>query len=120
MAKITDAKAKGILKRARCYDLEYNIETYPEDERDGKTDLDIVRDELDYLVELYEEDGTLLSEDLDLSREILRETKNGKTIPIYVYADGLKFVPKYSKWQIENARSTVNEYRRLKRLQGTF
>lgn len=114
--KLTDKEAKKILKRANCYDLEYNIETYPEDERDGKTDLEILRDELDYLVDLYDDDGNIYSEDLEIAREILRETKNGKVMPCY----GDTLIPKYYKSQVSSARRTVNEYRRLKRLQGTF
>ena len=114
--KITDKEAIKILRRAQSMDLDEYVSTYPEDERDGKTDIEIVRGELDYLVELYEEDGTIFSEDLEISLAILRETKRGKIIPINVYT--LK--PVYTKSRIESCKRTVNEYRRLKRLQGTF
>lgn len=116
MTKITDKEAIKILRRANCTELTESVKSYPEDERDGKSDIEIVRDELDYIVELYEEDGTLLSEDLNISRNILRDTKNGKVILISVKT--LK--PIYSKYRIDMSKRTVNEYRRLKRLQGTF
>lgn len=109
--KIKDKAALAIIKRARSGDLKDHIESYPEDERDGKTDLEIVRDEIDYLVYMYEEGGTIFSNDLDEAREILRETCNGKYNKI---TDDFNL--KYTDWDIKRSRATVNEYKRLKRL----
>lgn len=109
---ITDKRALKIVKSIKCYEAKESIESYPEEERDGKTDLDIVLDELEYFVYMFEEvDGTY-KEDLDESREILRKTQNGKTIPISLTT----FKPIYSEWRIKSAKNTVSEYRQLKRL----
>jgi hypothetical protein len=111
MAILKDRTAINILKRARSSDLEYNIQTFPEEERDGKTDLEILRDEMDYLISMYEEEGTIYSNDLEEAREILRETRYGKAN--IITSD---FRLKYSDWDIQRSRATVNEYNRLKLL----
>ena len=89
-----------------------SLDGYPEDERDGRSDMQMLADELSYILSNYTEDGHTLCEDLKESREILRETKNGKVIPLW--QSTLK--PVYSKSRIECARSTINEYNRLKSL----
>ena len=110
--KMTDKTAIRYLKRADCAELTESIRNFPEEERDGQSDIDILRQELDYIVELYEEDGTLLSNDLQESRRIMKETNNGRTMPISMQT--LK--PRYSPWRVQTAKKTINEYRRLKRI----
>lgn len=114
--KLTNKEAIALRKKAKCCDLDENISTMPQDEFDdsGRSELQFVQDEIEYLIDMYEEDGTIYSEDLEIAREILRETKNGKEMPL----DSLR--PRYRPWQVENAKSTVSEYRRLKRLQKSF
>ena len=116
--KLTDKEAIKLRKKANCCDLDDNISTMPQDEfeESGRSELQFVQDEIEYLVDMYEEDGTIYSEDLEQAQEILRATKNGKQMPLY--ADSL--LPRYRPWEVENAKSTVSEYRRLKRLQKTF
>ena len=109
---ITDKAVKAIVKYIDMVELTESIESFPEDERNGKTDLEIVADEISYyLHDFYEEDGNVFSGDLEESRRILKETKNGKFIPISL----MSYAPIYSRSRIENAKSTVSEYRRLKR-----
>ena len=116
--KITDKEVLRQLKIVRCSDLEESIRTFPEDEVDGKSDMEILKNELDYLLSLYEEGGTVHSEDLEQAREFIRETKNGKVIPCY---NTIPPTPKYSvtrlKLELDRAKNTINEYNRLMSLQ---
>ena len=116
--KITDKEVLKQLRIVRCSDLEENIRTLPEDEVEGRSDLQVLKDELEYLLSLYDEGGTCHSEDLEQAREFMRETKNGKVIPCY---NTLPPTPKYSvtrlKLEVDKARNTINEYNRLKSLE---
>lgn len=109
--RLTNNTAIKLLRRAKCSELDESIRTYPEDERGDKTDIEILRDEIYYLIEMYEEGGTRLSEDLEEARDILRETNNGRCNKLTKDFDLV-----YSEFDIRRARSTVNEYKRLKRL----
>lgn len=113
--KFTDKTSIRLLKRLDCSELTESIRTLPEDEAKGQADIDILRQELDYIIELYEEDGTLFSEDLEISKRIMRETRNGKTMPCRI-TEGhqIRFI--YTPAQVQNAKRTINEYRRLKRI----
>lgn len=110
--KITDEYVIKELKRVRSFDLEESIETYPEDERDDRSDLQVLADETSWLLSNYEEDGHVLCESLEESNEILRETKNGKVIPLW--ASTLQ--PKWRQRDIQMSRDIINEHRRLKNL----
>lgn len=115
--KIIDKTVLRELNTVRCLELEEDIDSYPEDERDGRSDMEFFADEVSYFVSLYFEGGTCHSEDLDWAREVLRETENGKVMPLWSGT----LQPKYRESDVENARSSVNEFRRLcnclKRLQ---
>ena len=115
--KITDKEVKKLLKQANSSDLSENVRTYPEDEVDDQTEMEIFLNELGYLLMMYEEGGTIYSEDLEEAREFIRETKNGKVIPCW---HTIPPVPKYTETQLEiglqRARNTVNEYNRLMRM----
>lgn len=110
--KFTDKRALKIIKSIKCYEARESIESYPEEERGNKSELEIVLDELEYFVYMFEEVDGSYKGDLDESREILRKTNNGKTIPISLTT----FKPIYSEWRIKSAKNTVSEYRQLKRL----
>lgn len=110
--KFTEKRAIKIINSIKCYEAKESIETYPEEERDGKSELEIILNELEYFVYMFEEVDGAYSDDLYRSREILRRTCNGKSIPI----DRKTFKPIYPSWRIEQAKRTVNEYRQLKRL----
>ena len=109
---ITDKEAVKIVKSIKCYEVKESIETYPEDERGDKTDLEIIRDEIEYFVYMFEEVDGCYKDDLDKSREILRRTKNGRVMPVYMPS----LEPVYQSYQVENAKNTVSEYRQLKSL----
>lgn len=108
--KITDEQVLKELKRVRSFELDESVENYPDDERDGRTDEQVVADELSYILSNFNEDGHVLCEALTEARHILRETKNGKVIPLW--QSTLK--PVYSKSRIESCRDCINEYNRLR------
>lgn len=112
--KIKDKEVLKHLKTVRCCDLEESISTLPDDEKCGRTDMEILKDELDYFLGLYEEGGTCHSEDLEQAREFMKETKKGTVIPCW---NTIPPMPKYSTTQLEirlqQARNTINEYNRL-------
>lgn len=110
--KITDKEALRQLKIVNSYELEETIRDYPEDERDGRSDMQFLADEVSYRLSLYTEGGTCTGEDYEESKEILRETDYGKRILLNPYT--LK--PKYSPSRIQSAKDSVNEYRRLRSL----
>lgn len=110
--KITDKKALKIVNSIKCYECKESIESYPEDERDGKTDLEIIKDEIDYFVYMFEEVEGSFKGDLDEAKEIRRRTKNYKVTPYYVST--LKTV--YTEWDIQRSKNTIAEYRQLKSL----
>lgn len=109
---ITDKYVLKQLKIANSDALYGNLEEFPESERDGKSDLQILMDELEYLIDLYNSEGTTSGGELDEAREILQMTKNGKEIPMLVANDGY-MQPRFDKWKIEESKAIVNEYRRL-------
>lgn len=108
--KITDEAILKELKRVRSYELNESVESYPDDERDGRTDEQVVADELSYILSGFNEEGNALYDDLTESRRILRETKNGKVMPLYQST----LTPLYSKSRIQSCKACVNEYNRLK------
>lgn len=107
---ITDKQVLKELKRVRSCELDMSLETYPEDEREGRSDAQVVADEISYILSCFDEDGHVLCDDLEESRRILKETKNGKVIPLWTQT----LTPVYSKSRIESCRDCINEYNRLK------
>jgi len=110
--KITDTKVLDMIKRMRSCELEEAIDAYPENERDGRSDIQFFADEAGYILSLYEEDGTCHYDVLKESRYILNRTKYGKAIPVWLST--LK--PVYQPSDIRLAKDVVNEYNRYKRL----
>ena len=108
-----DPEVIKMMNKVRSSELEYYIETYPEDERLGRDDMEILMSELDYLIEMFETDGCCTHEDLTDARRILRETDYGKIIPL----DQHTLKPVYPAYKVQEAKDLVNEYGRLKRLQ---
>ena len=112
--KLTDPATIKILQSVRSYELEEMIEDYPEDERFGRSDYEMLMSELEYLLECFEDDGCATNEALLEAKRLLRKTKYGKEIPLNFYT--LK--PMYKDHEIQEAKDLVNEYGRLKRLYG--
>ena len=108
-----DKEAKKMLQNVRSFDLEEDIANYPENERDGRSDLQILADEVSYRISLYSEETTT-AEEYEAAKCFLKDTKNGTVMPFY---GTIPPKPKYSPLGFENrtknAKETVNEYRRL-------
>ena len=109
---IIDEKVRKMIDKLDMPELTESIYTWDENERDGRTDLELLKHEVEHFYELYLSDGTIFYEDLVESKQILRETKYGKVIPCW--KDTLK--PIYSENRILQVKNTVNEFNRLKRL----
>lgn len=107
--KITDKAVLSELKKVRSVELENNLDSFPEEERDGKSDMEIFCDEVYYLIDMYIEPGTRQYNDLKWAREIMKKTKRGTVIPV-----DINFNPKYSKCDVDLASEITNEVKRLK------
>ena len=107
--KITDKAVLSELKKVRSNELEENLDSFPEEERDGKSDMDIFCDEVYYLIDMYIEPGTRQYNNLKWAREIMKKTKRGTVIPV-----DMNFNPKYSKCDVDLASEITNEVKRLK------
>lgn len=109
--KLTDQKAINIYKRLKCAELVESIDNYPEDERDGRNDLQFLADEISYFRSNYEESGHCFYDSLNEARELLRETRNGKKIPL----DPKTLKPKrgYYPTDIQIAKDVIAEYKQL-------
>lgn len=107
----TDKKAISIFKRLKMAELIDSIKEYPEDERDGRNDLQFLADEISYFKSCYEEDGHVYYDSLTQARELLRKTKNGKILPIDPRT--MKYKRGYYPVDIEIAKSIISEYNQL-------
>lgn len=108
--KFTDKDALNEMKKIRSGELYEWISEYPENERDGRSDMQVLADELSYMISCFEENGHGMHDDLEWAREVLRDTKNGKVMPLW----GESLRPMYRPSDITNAKSLINEVRRLK------
>ena len=109
--KLTDPEAIKALKKVRICELDDMIADYPDDERDGRSDWDMIANEAGWLLELFLEGETSHSDDLQDARKLLSRTRYGKSIPL----DPRTLKPKIKPYQIQQAKYTVNEYNRLVR-----
>ena len=109
--KLTDVEAIKALRKVRCYDLEMMLSDYPEDERDGRTDWDMIANEAGWLLDAFNEYENANHEALQEARQILRDTKNGTVFP------GLLTSTQVKSWQIrvQDARDLINMVNRLTR-----
>ena len=109
--KLTDVEAIKALRKVRCYDLEMMIADYPEDERDGRTDWDMIANEAGWLLDAFNEDENANHEALLEARQIIRDTKNGTVFP------GLLTSAQVKSWgiRVQDARDLINMVNRLAR-----
>ena len=109
--KITDKNVLKWLKAINCGRLYTMIEYICDSEIEGRSDIQIFADELSYCISKYNDDGDMWYEELVHSKELLKETKNGKVIPL----DRTTLKPKngYRPEDILIAKDVVNEYRRM-------
>lgn len=110
--KITDTNVLKMIKKMRSEELYTAIKDYPENERDGRSDIQVLADEAGYILSNYRDNACAHYETLKESRRILRETKYGKVIPLWSHS--LK--PVYDRSDITIAKEVVNEYKRYERL----
>lgn len=114
--RFIDVEAKKYLKSVRSARLEELIADTDELDREDRSDLKILYDQVNYLVELYMEDDTVPRGEYLEAKKIVRETENGKVMPL----NPISLKPRYSKQQVEDAKNLVNVVRRLKRLSDTL
>lgn len=107
--KITDKVALAELKKVNSNELYDTVRDYPDNERDGRSDLEFLADEVSWHLSCYNEDGHYWKEDLDEAKEILKETKNGKVQVMLLPS----LQPKYKAYQVDRAKAIVSEYKRL-------
>lgn len=109
--KLTDQEAIKALKKVRVYDLEQMISDYPEDERDGRSDWDMIANEAGWLLDALNEDENANHEALLEARQVIRETRNGTVFP------GLLTSVQLKTWEyrVQDARDFINMYNRLVR-----
>lgn len=107
---ITDKKAKAIYNKILCPEVQESIDTFPDDERDGKTDMQIVMDEIAYFIEMFESDGTIYNDCLTEAKDIQSRSGNFTNYPIYLPS----FQPVFSENQINDAKATLKQYKQLK------
>lgn len=109
--KLTDKGAIDALRKVRIYDLERMLDDYPEDERDGRTDWDMIANEAGWLLDGFREDGHANREALEEAKDLIRETKNGTVFP------GLLTSIQLKSWEIKvkDARDLINMVKRLER-----
>ena len=97
------------LNKTKSGELWDRIDEFPEEERDGRSDLQILADELSYLIDNYNESGHCMHDDLEEAKEILKETQNGKVIPLIKST----LQPIYDKSRIVSCFNVVEEYKNL-------
>ena len=110
--KLTDTEAIKALKKVRCCDLEDMLHDYPEDERDGRTDWDMIANEAGWLLDSFRDDSHANYEALEDARELVRETKNGTVFKGLLTSVELK----RKQNEVYSARELINMVNRLTRL----
>ena len=109
--KITDKEVKRQLNIVNMPELEESVYSYPEDERGGRSDMQILADECSYFVSMYSEGGTVYSDDYENALEYIRETKRGTRFTVDPN-NTVKSLAR-AKNKYEQAKAIVNEYKRL-------
>lgn len=109
---ITSKEVQRQLKIVNSCELEEMLDCYPENERGGRSDIQMLADEAGYLLSMFNEEGTAHNDDLTDARELLRETKYGREIPL----NEKTLKPVYRPSEIQTAKDIVNEYARLTNL----
>lgn len=109
---ITDAWVLNELRKLGDEYLREDVEGYPEDERDGRTDIEFFADEVSYFLSLYHEEGHDWEFDLKQAKKLIRETKDGKCIPISI--ETFRPLAGYNERDIQRARDIIETHDRLK------
>ena len=109
MANLTDQEAIKALKKANILELEEMVTDYPESDRDGRTDWDLIANEAGWLLDMFNSGDTAHSEDLKEAKEIVYRFRTGRMI---YWQDGR---PMWDEIDHERAKRTIREYNRLAR-----
>lgn len=109
--KLTDKEAIKALKKVRVWDLDDMISDYPEDERDGRSDWEMIANEAGWLLDSFREYEHANHEALEEAKELIRRTKNGKTFPGLLTSVQLKRMEN----EVYSSRELVNMVKRLER-----
>ena len=109
---ITDKEVLKQLKIVKFSELDESIKDYPENERDGRSDMQVLADECSYFVSMYHEGGTCFSNDYEDALDYIRETRNGKRFPIDDPSNPQRSLNR-AKMKYQQAKDCVNEYKRL-------
>lgn len=100
--KLTDQAAIQELQKARIFRLEIMINDYPEYERAGRSDREIIAHEAAYLLEKYRDPYDAKYEELQEARRILRTSSNPYDVQeaheiLNMYARLVRFVDRIQK-----------------------
>lgn len=107
---ITDKYVVKQLEMVNSYDLDEMIESYPEEERNGKSDIQILADEASWvLYGMYLGDGTASNDEYERARLIFRY----KNDPFRAFEE-LRMLP--TARDVRQAKELMNEVNRLKSL----
>ena len=109
--KLTDTEAIKALRKVRVYDLEQMIDDYPEDERDGRSDWDMIANEAGWLLDGFRSDDHANHEALEEAKELIRSTKNGTVFPGLLTSVQLRSY----EIRVQDARDLINMVNRLAR-----
>ena len=109
--KLTDKEAIKALKKAKILDLEDMIADFPEDERDGRSDWQMIANEAGWLLDGFRSDDHANYEALEEAKDLIRQTQNGKVFP------GLPTSIQLQSWRlrVQDARDLINMVNRLER-----
>ena len=114
---ITDKRVLGFIEELECPEVKEWIMEYPEDERDGRSDIQLFANVVCYVLEDLDHDyGHPMYKELAESKRKLRETKDGKVLPLDI--DTFEVKEGYRTADIQHARGIVAGYKRLKSCYG--
>lgn len=116
--KISDKELKELVDKVNDCDLEENIESFPNDELDGRGELDIVLDEVEWLIYCYEDyddsEGAGFIQGVYLlnAKQLLKDTENGKRFKGLLLSSELQ----KKMEEVKHARRVIAGYNNLKKL----
>lgn len=113
-----DTSAKRILNRTRSVILNNMINSLSEDDRKGRSDLQVVEGAIREILKMFEKEDGKYYKELQEAQEILDATKNGTIFYIegfdWTSSEDSDITSKYTGEQIDHAKYLRGEYKRLK------
>jgi hypothetical protein len=109
MIEITDKYVLKTLREVNSPLVNSNIFSLEEYDRDEKSDLLILVEELDYALDLYNTEGTMSNDHLKLAQNIYDRTNGFTTMPV----DPNTFQAVYTKAQLSAAEMVLQEVQRI-------